>query len=81
MNGNVRVSENHGNWSNGQATYRDRLKKSKQKRECQKCGIADKRVLIVHHKDKNRSNNEIENLTWLCCNCHYLVHHHELQLN
>ena len=77
MNKNVRLSENHGNWNNGQATYRNRLKRSKQKRECQECGIDDKRVLIVHHKDKNRSNNRIENLVWLCCNCHFLKHHHK----
>jgi len=32
--------------------------------------------LIVHHIDKNRNNNGIENLIWLCQNCHYLVHHY-----
>jgi len=36
-----------------------------------------KKVIIVHHIDKNRKNNKLSNLAWLCRNCHFLVHHHE----
>jgi 5-methylcytosine-specific restriction endonuclease McrA len=42
---------------------------------CGRCKLVDKRVLAVHHKDKNRENNALSNLMWLCHNCHYLVHH------
>lgn len=31
-------------------------------------------VLVVHHKDRNRENNEPENLEVLCPNCHALEH-------
>jgi predicted HNH restriction endonuclease len=41
---------------------------------CKKCGNKDARVLEVHHLDKNRKNSNIENLIWLCANCHTLVH-------
>lgn len=44
---------------------------------CKKCGSTDSRTLAVHHKDKNRKNNSISNLMWLCHNCHYLVHHYK----
>lgn len=40
---------------------------------CNRCGF-DKFV-IVHHKDRDRSNNKIENLEVLCPNCHALEHH------
>jgi len=39
---------------------------------CNRCGY-DKYV-IVHHKDRNRKNNCIENLEVICPNCHALEH-------
>ena len=46
---------------------------------CQKCGVAwdDNIEFHIHHKDKNPLNNALENLVWLCLNCHYLAHHKE----
>jgi 5-methylcytosine-specific restriction endonuclease McrA len=44
---------------------------------CRHCGLTDARVLSVHHLDSNRSNNRLDNLIWLCHNCHYLIHHHD----
>ncbi len=41
---------------------------------CEVCKITDERVIVVHHKDQNRRNNRLENLIWLCRNCHYIVH-------
>ena len=41
---------------------------------CNRCGITNKLVLLVHHKDRNRYNNEIENLEILCWNCHIIEH-------
>lgn len=44
-------------------------------KKCNKCGY-DKYldILQVHHKDKNRLNNNIENLEILCPNCHMEFH-------
>lgn len=41
---------------------------------CIKCGYSNINALEVHHKDKNRENNSIENLEILCANCHTLTH-------
>jgi hypothetical protein len=70
-----RARENHPNWTNGQATYRTALLRSSQEPLCGRCGLTDPRVLAVHHLDGDRANNDLRNLTWLCHNCHYLVHH------
>lgn len=67
--------ELHSNWSGGKASYRAKLLRSELKQQCSKCGTLDRRVLAVHHRDKNRWNNSLFNLMWLCHNCHYLVHH------
>ena len=39
---------------------------------CMRCGF-DKYV-VVHHKDRNRENNVLENLEILCPNCHAIEH-------
>lgn len=44
-------------------------------KKCEKCGIKDKRVLITHHKNKNREDNRLENLQTLCRNCHAIEHY------
>lgn len=31
-------------------------------------------ILVVHHKDRNRLNNAVENLEILCLNCHAEEH-------
>lgn len=71
------TEKNHPNWTGGEYSYRQRLIRSSQLQECAKCNGQDPRVLAVHHKDKNRKNNSLDNLTWLCHNCHYLVHHYD----
>lgn len=68
--------ENHPNWKTGRHVYRDILNRSKPKESCAKCGTRDTRVLAVHYRDKNRTNNNVPNLEWLCYNCHFLVHHY-----
>ena len=42
---------------------------------CNRCGY-DKHpeILEVHHKDRNRKNNALENLERVCPNCHTLEH-------
>jgi hypothetical protein len=73
-NKNVRCGINSPNWIAGEAAYRDLMRRCKVPFKCNECGIADKRVLVVHHKDGDRKNNNIENLERLCCNCHAIKH-------
>ncbi len=42
--------------------------------KCNRCGVVDKRVLLVHHRDRNRRNNKVENLEVMCYNCHAIEH-------
>ena len=67
----------HPNWKSGaNIDYRKILLESSVKQVCKKCKCNDKRLLVVHHIDKDRKNNKTKNLIWLCLNCHYLVHNH-----
>lgn len=65
--------ERHSNWINGSSVYRQILQNLKDP-ICLLCANKDARVLVAHHKDHNRKNNKVSNLTWLCYNCHHLVH-------
>lgn len=40
--------------------------------KCSRCGSTNE--LIVHHKDRNRSNNSVSNLELLCVSCHNKTH-------
>ncbi len=66
----------HANWIHGKSSYRSVLSRNKIIKMCRLCNTKDERVMAVHHIDKNRLNNKIANLAWLCHNCHFLVHHH-----
>ena len=46
---------------------------------CERCGFVakDNCQIDIHHKDRNRKNNEPENLETLCANCHRLEHSNE----
>ncbi len=67
--------EKHPNWTGGITIYREILQRSQREQRCVSCGSMDKRVLIAHHIDHNRKNNDLENLIWVCLNCHHLIHH------
>lgn len=43
---------------------------------CEQCGYSNVDALEVHHIDRNRTNNSIDNLKVLCANCHRLLHKH-----
>ena len=73
----VYIGEGHANWRGGTSSYRDILRRGKVKPICKRCKSADARTLTAHHKDRDRKNNSISNLIWLCHNCHYLVHHYK----
>ena len=72
----VYIGENHPNWRGGESTYKNILLRTKILPICSKCRTKDKRVLAVHHLDRNRKNNKVENLIWLCHNCHHLIHYY-----
>lgn len=74
---NEYIRDKHPNWKGGTHSYRLDMLKNGPDPMCILCKSTDTRTLAVHHIDENRKNNEIENLAWLCHNCHHLVHHHK----
>ena len=66
--------KDHPNWKGGEYSYKNIIKKKGVNRLCLLCAFDSQDVLIVHHIDRNRKNNSISNLVWLCRNCHFLVH-------
>ena len=44
---------------------------------CERCGFDHYAAIIVHHKDRDRDNNTLENLEVLCANCHAIEHYNE----
>ena len=75
-NSEVHIGHNHPSWITGQSSYRERLLRSNRQKNCARCLTTDVRILSVHHKDKNRDNNNLSNLMFMCHNCHFLVHNH-----
>lgn len=73
------IGSRHPNWQGGHSSdsYRRILKRTGIKEMCKLCRNNDKRILAVHHIDHNHENNKQKNLTWLCHNCHFLVHHYQ----
>ena len=47
----------------------------KRSRKCERCGYDKVEILQIHHKDRNRNNNNLENLELVCPNCHYEEHY------
>ena len=45
-------------------------------RGCLFCGVKDRKILEVHHIDKDKTNNERRNLEVLCRSCHRKLHSH-----
>ncbi len=43
-------------------------------KNCARCTYNKSEILQVHHKDRNTSNNALENLELICPNCHYEEH-------
>ncbi len=68
------AQEKHKNWKTGEFSYKRHVLRNGIKAYCRLCNKSDQRILLVHHLDKNRKNNNLENLTWLCHNCHFLIH-------
>lgn len=78
-----RSGPSNGNWKpieekspSALRTYSGYRKKfSEDELICARCHYSEfKSSVQIHHKDKNRLNNEIENLIPLCANCHFALH-------
>jgi len=39
---------------------------------CELCG--QQKNVLIHHKDRNRNNNSLQNLQILCASCHAIEH-------
>ena len=46
----------------------------KRGKKCEKCNYNKYEILQIHHKDRNKNNNELSNLELICPNCHYEEH-------
>jgi hypothetical protein len=44
---------------------------------CERCNYKKCAILQIHHKNRNRMDNSIENLEIICPNCHYEEHYLE----
>ena len=71
------IGEKHKNFKTVMHSYRALLVRNEIPMVCNLCKTMDDRIIAAHHIDKNRRNNTLENLAWLCHNCHFLVHHYE----
>lgn len=72
----VYIGASHPNWKGGKSAYRSIMHRKHGAKACARCNTKDIRVLVVHHIDRNRNNNSVDNLIWLCHNCHFLIHRH-----
>lgn len=54
------------------APYHKILEEAGVQRVCEFCGATEN--IHTHHKDLNHSNNELNNLQWLCGSCHSKLH-------
>lgn len=50
------------------------LVRARDKNMCTVCGEKDRSKLVVHHKDRNKQNNDMLNLVTLCRSCHGIEH-------
>jgi len=74
--GETMTSINSTKWE-VEADWRDWKKKNQElyrtlRSSCVSCGTLES--LQIHHKDGDKRNNEISNLTCLCWDCHRTVH-------
>lgn len=68
-----RSGEENGNFIDSPNNYRNKAFKHYSP-VCARCGFAHLLALEVHHKDRDRSNNNLDNLEIVCANCHTIEH-------
>jgi hypothetical protein len=77
--GNCSRGEEHHSYKHGWFIA-DRLRpeKKESQRYCERCGKdlidANRWMWVVHHKDHNHFNNDLQNLELLCNRCHQIEH-------
>ncbi len=77
-----RMADNVRRYENGKRYGGNWFKvKERANHKCEKCGITEKEhldnlgfILSVHHIDKNKLNNNMDNLICLCSKCHTIIH-------
>lgn len=68
-----RSGKNNGNFIDSPNNYRNKAFKHYLP-ICVRCGVDNILALEVHHKDRDRSNNDLSNLEIICANCHTIEH-------
>lgn len=43
-------------------------------KNCERCNYSKYEILQIHHKNRNRKDNNLKNLELICPNCHYEEH-------
>lgn len=67
--------QHHSIWKPSFTFIRKAMKARGMIKSCERCGFDQyPEILGVHHKDRNRKNNELSNLEVLCANCHSIEH-------
>lgn len=69
--------DKHPNFKGGKASYVKFIKRKGFKPICSICKKEEKefsRKMIIHHQDKNKNNNSLNNLKILCSMCHVHLH-------
>lgn len=69
------IKPNHYKNNDNPKEYRKFFKLRNKITECKRCGYnKHPKILQIHHIDRNRKNNTMENLIVLCPNCHEEEH-------
>jgi 5-methylcytosine-specific restriction endonuclease McrA len=77
IGGIVEIMPTHYGTGSPENIYR-RVAFATRPKKCERCGYdTNEAAIIVHHKDRNRSNAADDNLEILCANCHAIEHHGE----
>lgn len=61
-------------YKNGWTKYKDLPFENGKLKVCERCSST--KHIVVHHKDEDRSNSDLNNLEVLCKKCHQNHHHH-----
>ncbi len=71
----VNLAEKNGQWKGGvNDDYCKRIAFENYPKECFMC--KSKENIQIHHKNRNRQDNRIENLIIVCKDCHWKIHEH-----
>ena len=67
--------DKHWSFTTGKGSYAKRMARIKDP-ICEMCAFNGiwRKTIQVHHKDKNRDNNDLNNLQILCTKCHANIH-------